>query len=305
MDLLDELEHLAVSATYEEPGADENVYDQSQGRIKMWQGQFDYTYEEAVALIGITKSAKRASNPALQAALSPAQARAVYLLQLGGPISTVTKVQMAANLPNIPEPYYGSSDNGDSIFCKVDGRAKMDIESWLSTQKESSFKALFVPIGKAYKELSSHSIYPTLGKDTTLPQFRPTDPHLLSITPYFGQEQYQYPVWYFFYGTLASIEKLCSLLSLPENSIPILHSASVIGGRMETWGKRKYKALIDGQDKARVKGSAYQVISEEHENMLRKYETEAYEVVRCLIEMDGITIQGCTFRFVGEIDRDL
>lgn len=51
-----------------------------------------------------------------------------------------------------------------------------------------------------------------------------------------------------------------------------------------------------------IKGSAYQVISEEHEDALRKYETSAYEVVRCLIEMNSVIVEGCTFRFVGETD---
>lgn len=39
-----------------------------------------------------------------------------------------------------------------------------------------------------------------------------------------------------------------------------------------------------------------------YEDRLRKYESEAYELVRCLIEMNGSTVQGCTCRFVGEID---
>ena len=71
---------------------------------------------------------------------------------------------------------------------------------------------------------------------------------------------------------------------------------------METWGEGKYKALVDGPEMSRIKGSAYQVMSEEHEDALRKYESEAYEVVRCIIEMNGTTVEGCTFRFVGEVD---
>jgi hypothetical protein len=83
---------------------------------------------------------------------------------------------------------------------------------------------------------------------------------------------------------------------------PILHKASATGGKIETWGKGKYKALVDGPETSRIKGSAYQVMSEEHEDALRKYESEEYEVARCLIEMNSTTVQGCTFRFVGEID---
>jgi hypothetical protein len=69
---------------------------------------------------------------------------------------------------------------------------------------------------------------------------------------------------------------------------------------MGTWGKGKYRALVDGSEENHVKGSAYQVLSEEHEDVLRKHETDAYEVVRCLIKIDDTTVQGCTFRFVGE-----
>jgi hypothetical protein len=302
MDLCDELENLAVSAVYEEPEEIGDTYDPNQGTIKMWQDRFDYTYEEAVAIIGMTKTVTKPSSSTQQKALSPAQARSLYLLKLDGPISTTAQVLIAANLPNIPESHYGSRDEGISVFCKVDGQIKMAIENWLSTQKEPIFRPLFVPIGRAYKELSSHSLYPTLGKHTTLPQFRPQDLHLLNTAPYFGRTQDQYPVWYFFYGTLASVPKLCSLLSLSEDEIPIFHKASVMRGKMETWGEGKYKVLVDGPETSRTKGSAYQVTSEEHEDALRKYETEAYEVVRCVIEMNDTTVEGCTFRFVGEVD---
>jgi hypothetical protein len=299
MDLFDELENLAVSAAYEEPEEDSRTHDPSHATIKMWQDRFGYTYDEAAALIGITKSATKAS--AQQPMLSPAQARTIYLLKLDGPLSTPAKVQAAANLPAIPESHVGSSDDGNSVFCKVDGRAKMAIENWLSAQNKD-FRPLFVPFGRAYKELSSSSLYPTLGIDTTLPQFRPQDSHLLDYAPSFGQAQDQFPVWYFFYGTLASAPKLCSLLSLPEDEVPVLHKAGVTGGKMETWGNGKYNALVDGPESSRINGWAYQVRSEEHEDALRKYETAAYEVVKCEIEMDGNTIQGCIFRFAGTFD---
>jgi hypothetical protein len=41
----------------------------------------------------------------------------------------------------------------------------------------------------------------------------------------------------------------------------------------------------------------------EHEDALRLYETGDYEVVRCAMEFDERMVQGCTFRFVGEVDR--
>lgn len=102
MDLCDELENLAVSAVYEKPEEIGDTHDPSQGTIKMWQDRYDYTYEEAVAIIGMTKTVTKPSTSTQQTILSPAQARLVYLLKLDGPISTTVKVQLAANLPNYP-----------------------------------------------------------------------------------------------------------------------------------------------------------------------------------------------------------
>lgn len=301
MDLLYELENLAVTAAYDEPDEGEGSYDANQGTIKMWQDRFGYTYKEALAVIKIAQTSTKPFTSAQQAILSPAQARALYL-KLDGPISSPQKAQIAANLATIPESHHGSSDDGDSVFCKVDGKAKIAIENWLFMRKGPLFRPLFIPVGMAYKELSSHSIYPTLGKDTTLPQLRSQDLQFLSASASFGRTQNQFPVWYFFYGTLASSRKLRTLLSLSEDDIPILYEATVIGGKIETWGKGKYKALVNGSEGSCVKGSAYQVMSEEHEDRLRKYETNAYEVVRCLIKIDGTTVQGCTFRFAWETD---
>lgn len=146
----------------------------------MWQDRFGYTYEEALAMIREINTATRPASSLQQSILSPAQARKGYLLKLEGLISTTQIVQKAGNLPSIPELHQGSSDEGASKFCKVDGRTKMAIENWLLTQKEAQFKPLFVPFGTAYKELSFQSLYPTLGKDTTLPHFRPQDPHIYS-----------------------------------------------------------------------------------------------------------------------------
>ncbi|KFY50443.1 hypothetical protein V495_00243 [Pseudogymnoascus sp. VKM F-4514 (FW-929)] len=234
MDIFDELENLARTAAYDEPGDGGDIHYANRRIIKMWQDRFGYTYEEAVRIIRATQTATKTFTSSWKAILSPAEARALYLLKLDGLISTPQKVQVAANLTNIPESHLGSSDSRDSVFCKVDGRAKIFIENWLSMQKGPVFRPLFIPVRMAYKELSSQSLYPRLGKDTTLPQFRPQDPHFLSAPPSFGRTQYEFPVWYFFYGTLASIPKLCTLLSLPDDDVPILYEASVIGGTMGT-----------------------------------------------------------------------
>lgn len=104
------------------------------------------------------------------------------------------------------------------------------LESWLA-QKKSTFKPTIFPEGKAYKELDPHPLYPTLGIDTTMLQFRaPEQPQDTN----FGREQEEFPVWYFFYSTLASPPKLRSVLGLPGGEVPALHEAKVRGGQMET-----------------------------------------------------------------------
>jgi hypothetical protein len=72
---------------------------------------------------------------------------------------------------------------------------------------------------------------------------------------------------------------------------------------IKTWAG-KYQALVDGPLHAGVAGSAYEVASKENEDALRSYETDSYEVVRCTISMNGHSVQGCTFRFVGSLDAN-
>ena len=57
------------------------------------------------------------------------------------------------------------------------------------------------------------------------------------------------------------------------------------------------------------KDNAYQVMSKEQEDGLRTYETDNYEVVRCLMSIASNggrreDVQGCTFRFIGEMDKE-
>lgn len=331
MDFLDELENMAINAAIPKDASDEP----SAETIKRWQDLFSYSYADAAELIKqhradftrkriseflwnlvkaqvepeghdresyehlleIGGSAKKPSSITTQVALSLSQARAIYLIKLEGALDTAKKVQVASALLNIPKVFQGTGDDGDALFCQVDGATKLMIDNWISKQN-SSYKAVFVRIKNAYKEFSDHSIYPTLGQDATLPQNRPHENAAV-----FLPSQDQYPVWYFFYGTLANIPKLTSVLSLKEGSAaPILHSASITGGKILTWGAGKYNALVN-DPLGRVVGSAYQVMSKDHEDFLRLYETDAYEVVRCMISMEnGEVVPGCTFRFFGQTD---
>lgn len=113
--------------------------------------------------------------------------------------------------------------------------------------------------------------------------------------------QNQHPVWYFFYGTLGQPDLLRLQDLLDLDFLPGLQAAVVEGGRLESWGG-KYKALVSGPPDAIVPGWAYLVESLEHEEALRCYETEKYEVVRCTIILEnGDRIGGLTFRFANAL----
>ena len=165
---------------------------------------------------------------------------------------------------------------------------------WLSEQ-HIGFAPTFVRVSKSGKDLSKSSMYPTLGVDSTLPQYRPN-----SLDAEFMPSQNQYPVWYFFYGNLAVPDILTRRLALLKE--PIFTPANVTGGVIKRW-RGKYNALLDGPDTSRVYGWAYLVTTEEHEDALRYYETENYEIVRCNIVMHnepaGEAVKGLTFKFVG------
>ncbi|KAK4186541.1 hypothetical protein QBC35DRAFT_516140 [Podospora australis] len=215
-----------------------------------------------------------------------------YLLKLEGPIADTKTLKQAAGCSDeLPPIIAGTDDSGQPAkFCIVDATAKQSILSWLLDNNNSKFQfqPTFVRYAIAEKVLSSTSKYPSLGIDTTMPQHR-----LCCCSRPPSPAQDQYPVWYFFYGTLADPKVLNRLIYSPhdpmETIIPCCpyRPARVAGGILTTWGDK---------DKA---------LTKEQEESLRLYETDRYEVVRCDIEMldeeeEDIVVKGLTFRFIQE-----
>ncbi len=168
----------------------------------------------------------------------------------------------------------------------------------------ATFGATFARLTqKSKKDFSNFSIYPTLGIESTLPRYRP-DNSCRAVEP--AQEQYS--VWYFFYGTLTQSSILFRQLGFADQYIPVLYPAAISEGKIEMWAG-KYRALVDAPEASIVQGSAYQVLSKEHEDALRTYKTESYEVVRCAISFsDGRVgehreVKGCTFRLWDRLMR--
>lgn len=334
MELLTALENMAAVAEIEE----EHDNDIDPGTVRKWQNLFGYSYHDAqeqierqredwntlvpTSLWEIVKKEqealgfdRRAYSRWLQKLTQPIHnlgndleckdAEREYLVRLEGPIDSSKKIAEVAGLASPPPMHCGESLEGEDTarFCCIDVRAKCALQSWIA-KDAPWFRPLFISHSRARKDLSAVSKAPYLGCDTTLPQHRFTHRHEIP-----RPAQDEYPVWYFFYGTLATVatlERLFELLNTPTDSIE-LHAGYILGGRLETWGGGKYKALIDADQTATVYGSALLVASKEHEDALCYYETQAYEVVRCKIGLDADcdqtrVVAGCTFRFVGEVD---
>lgn len=222
----------------------------------------------------------------------PTRKAANYLLKMEEPLADLDTVKMAAGrtmskMAEIP----GTDDQGNPTkFCVVDHSVKASIEGWLAEKRLPLFQPTFIPYSRADKSLSSVCLAPMLGIDATLPHLRMGSAATAEPTP----TQNQYPVWYFFYGTLGNPDVLKRLLGVD----PIYRPASVAGGKLIEWGGT-YKALIDAPGSA-GEGVAFMVEREEVEDALRCYETDKYEVVRCEIGMkdDKSAAKGLTFRFV-------
>ncbi|KAB8226430.1 hypothetical protein BDV33DRAFT_197429 [Aspergillus novoparasiticus] len=215
-----------------------------------------------------------------------------YLVKLEGPLASPSHIQKIAGLLEPPLLKTGEGELSSATFCLIKGTTRLAILSALP-----NYTLTFIHVNMADKHLSNYSMSPYIGSDID-----PTLPHhrAQSMDQLFLPTQNQYPVWYFFYGTLTDPETLARKLSLPE--LPVLRRAMVKGGRIKMWGG-KYKALVDSSSSSIVDGWAYEVSSEEEEEQLRYYEADEYEVVRCEIHIvdSGHIVEGLSFRFIDDL----
>lgn len=315
MDLLNELEAMAYNAV----SISDSDFAIPAQTVSRWQSLFGYSAEEAIAhveqhradltrprvsdqhwaLVHEAKEAEGHDRESYEYSMSmnpvkakqrnetrPTDSRNLCLLE--GPLESAEKVRIAAGLPTLPKVHKGLDDDGKPLdFVVLDAQETIRLVSAFEGQVFQP-KLTCIP-SPADKELSPTSPYPLLGIDTTLPQYRPQGTDLVYPA------QNQYPVVYFFYGTLGESDRLMRLLGL--RTAPKLEPATVAGARIKSWAGT-YKALVDGPPATCVQGVAYEVASEEHEDSLRGYETSKYEVVRCDIHVErkGV-VRGLTFRF--------
>ena len=322
-DLWEEVDRLVRNATTSRPSDEEPTFKS----IRQWQALFGYSHEEARSKIrdhrtsldrlGITDDAweelrlgkeaeghdkesfehylatpRKTVGTLIRTSPNPSQRTAVatYLLKLEGRLSDPEYVQC---ILGSAEPLKVETDDDDKSlrFCRLTAKERSILLMKLS------FTPLLISLSSpAKKNLDPNSKFPSLGLDSTLPQ------HRLEVSSEKAlPSPDQYPVWYFFYGTLAVPAKLSKLLAVPEEAIG-LHRASITGGKMSSWGD-EYRALLDGDHASAVTidGSGFLVRSEEEEDILRGYETDKYEVVRCQMILADTKemVPACVFRYVG------
>ncbi|RVX70353.1 hypothetical protein B0A52_05852 [Exophiala mesophila] len=314
MDFLGELENMAANIT--------EADSISNADINMWQNLFDLTYSEAFSAleeyrndysrtripdelweaIKAEKLAEGYSREAYEYSLTQCRQggasvgyddTGLYIVQLAGPISTPVIIRSAASLSQTPVLVEGLGEDGQAQFCEIDGTSKARLLAWIA-KNHPGFKPTIVRISKAKKELCAENQAPMLGKDCTMPQHRPDNAEFEPVPA-----PNQYPVWYFFYGTLADPIVLTRHLGLDK--APDYIKAHVTDGKVQFWGG-KYKALVDAPGES-VQGCAFLVKTQIEEDALRFYETDKYEVVRCQILTQSGAMHGLTFRFKGNLDE--
>ncbi|PTB38616.1 hypothetical protein M441DRAFT_146048 [Trichoderma asperellum CBS 433.97] len=230
---------------------------------------------------------------------------AKYLVKLehDSPLST-DSAELIRCLPKKPRILTGLDDDGKTTqFCLLSDSQKAEFLDALFKARPF-YEPTLIRASVASKDPSSTTLYPTLGVDTTLPQFRlDKNKSENNISSNFFSSarpaQDEYPVWYFFYGTLADAGILSRIIGSSEEQNSITYKrASVQRGRLCTLNE-KYWALVDAEQQSKVDGWAYLVKNQHEEDSLRVYETGIYEVVRCTMELmdeKQIFIQGLTFR---------
>jgi hypothetical protein len=229
-----------------------------------------------------------------------APSMSTFLIQLEKPLDSPEKIRDIASLSVVPSMHTGTSLETAEVarFCKITSKTRSAIFKYLS-DIDSGFRPTIVRLTQASKDLDPHSISPTLGTDSTLPQHRPVDDDDPKLRP----AQDEYPVWFYLYGTLTDAEVLRKHLSL-EMTLELI-PAILHEGRLRTWGNRRYKSLVDDScsERSAIDGKAFLIQNWEQEDALCFYETDKYEVVRCEIHLNtGTKVRGLTFRFCGRLE---
>jgi hypothetical protein len=287
MDYFDELDDSAIEAFADLGLATEDHDDPHVEKLS------DATIQ-ALADFRIAVEEPKNSQPGVNpSAANPSRRRRVqtnYLLRLDYPFTTPRDVAHQLGLSRVPKIEVGEGEDGSTCFCHLDQSGIDALDAWsASTAKDhSGRKWTKIMLNIAHKDTALLH----LGRDETLPQHRPC----ASIP-----QEAEYPVEYFFYGTLAAPDRLARLFGIEINEVAELRPATCLDGRIRIWAN-KYRALVDCPG-GKVQGHVFRVKSVGEEEALRAYEGDSYEVVDARVAIDGEVKKCRTFRFAGYEDE--
>ncbi|KAI2611377.1 uncharacterized protein GGS25DRAFT_193259 [Hypoxylon fragiforme] len=224
--------------------------------------------------------------------------KSTFLLKLEGLFSDVEVLKIIGNLDSQSAKYRDGDADGDVEFCVIDATEKRNIEKSLLYHC-IGFQPTYIRISTAEKNLPWICRHPTLGVDSTMPQYR-----LQSQTETPAPIRNECPVWYFFYGTLADKDVLTRVLQR-EISTAEMKPAQVRGGGLITRAGKDRATIHADLEASPMAGSAYIVKTREEKYALRFHKTDRYAVVRCRIQLIAKelgTLEGMdrlTFLFLG------
>ncbi|SCV49296.1 uncharacterized protein FFB14_10812 [Fusarium fujikuroi] len=214
-----------------------------------------------------------------------------FWIKLEGQPDTIEAVAQAVGIasPNGRAISATDSSGNAGSFLEINAINKTAIEMYLrEIPSLINFIPTFIPRNPAKRNLSSHSPHSMLNIESTLP-----DRRLAHLHDEPRPEHIEYPVGYFVEGDLADVAVLFSLLGCEPQLRPAVAAAGFLKGGQSL-------AMSNDPNGTRVvSGKALLVETEAQEDMLRVYQSNAYEVVRCPIELgEEDIVDGFAFRFI-------
>ena len=249
-------------------------------------GGFDFNFPAPAPAHTVPKT-----NATTRQKARPRNLTSKYLLRLEDPFATPRDVANTLSLPRVPEAKTGYGEMGETKFCILSQSDVEVLDVW-AEEYYPHRKFTKIPLNRmAHKDAE----LPFLGRDATLPHHRP------STHPKPHSDHDEFPVKYFFYGTLADPLLLSRLFGVQESEILPLRPAVLLDGMIRMWAN-KYRALIDAPGK-NIHGQVYEVTSATQEDALREYEGRNYEVVEARTMLAGEETLVRVFRFAGLEDE--
>jgi gamma-glutamylcyclotransferase (GGCT)/AIG2-like uncharacterized protein YtfP len=236
--------------------------------------------------------------------------KSYYLMRLESPFLTANSAQellgSSIPLPVLAATRLSEGDTDDKLKVEEDDYEDDDEEDENDDDHDMAAETYFIRLSPSQLKMLIAAL------KASHPSFRPLTIHgfdagkavhraleqrsnCLAARRLTSTPASRFPMYYFFYGTLAQPDKLTRVLEL--SAAPQYKAATIGGFKAGTIGE--YKALVEIEDESedeQIEGEAYLVASEEHAEKLAEFETDLYVSVDVEIALEGgRSVVGRTF----------